>query len=72
MLLWGGDEGGMFDPRHWVACDATLTVVIVVIFALASLLFCSAIFSRLERLGFDGNCVVELSPDIDIAVDSEP
>lgn len=35
-----GDEGaGTVEPRQCAACEATLTVVIVVDFALASLLF---------------------------------
>jgi hypothetical protein len=49
-----------------------LTVVIVAVFALASLLFWRASFRRLERLGFEVSWVVDPSPDIDIAVDSEP
>ena len=55
-----------------MTCEVRFTVVIVAAFALTSLLFWSAIFSRLERFGFDVNCVVDPSPEMDIAVDREP
>lgn len=49
-----GDEGaGTVEPRHCAACEATLTVVTVVDFALASLLFWSAILRRFERFGLE-------------------
>ena len=53
--LRGGDGagGGIFDPRHCDACEATVTAVMVEDFA--SLLFCSASFSRLGRFVLEVN-----------------
>ena len=55
--LRGGDGagGGIFEPRHCDACEATVTVVMVEVFAIASLLFCRASFSRLGRFVLDVN-----------------
>ena len=70
--LQGGDGagGGIFEPRHCDACDATVTVVMVEDFP--SLLFCRASFSRLGRLVLEVNWVPEPRPDIDIAVERDP
>lgn len=41
-------------------------------FVFASLLFCSAILRRLDRIGLEVNWVLDPRPDIDIAVEREP
>ncbi len=55
MPLRGGEgaEGGIFEPRHCDACEATVTVVIVEDLAIASLLFWSANFNRFGRFVLD-------------------
>ena len=71
--FFGGDEGcGIVDPRHWEACDATFTVVIVVAFTLVSVLFCMAVFRRFKRFGFEVNWLLDPKPGIGIAVESDP
>lgn len=53
--LRGGDGagGGILDPRHCDACEATVTVVIVEDLAFASLLFWRASFNKLGRFVLD-------------------
>ena len=72
--LRGGDwaGGGIFEPRHCEACEATVTVVMVEDFTKASLLFCSACFSRFGRFVLEIDCVLKPSPDIDMAVEKDP
>ena len=68
--LRGGDDAaaGMFEPRHCEDCDTKLTVVTVEGFPV---LFWRAIFRRLERFGFDVNCVLAVRLEGWITVDDE-
>jgi hypothetical protein len=71
----GGEAAGcgMLEPLQWAACDGTVIDVIDAPFPLRSVLFWSASLSKgFERLVLDASCADEPSPDIDIAVESEP